>query len=782
MRTAALLTRFTELVPPPRPADWEIEENLLQLAGLPASYQDMILQQVPAIWPVSNSLCFSYLAFAAEALSCLDDNQVIEWVATILDIYEKKGLKEAQAFMADVEGNYLCHLRGENGLELTSVYKRLKTYGQSLTDRPIFLASGPEIYTDTEKIFLPKRISEFPGDEDNFLFYKLILTAQLALINCKTYDLTIKGESPFGRALHEGYSGSKPPDTILLTDFISLFPEPRLAEDIFTIAEGQRIGTYLATNFPGLWRDTEHLRAQLAKGRPAPSDILPRTRLIDNLSELAITGRPASRHTREEEVHQWVLDHFLEPSLSAGDSALKTAAIYALMHSLPPGYDPVQSLPWIGKLHYEEASRVRLRRRKASKEEFIKALATVLPELTSLTDPESAEEATDLASSFPGKDSSVAMIIPPSAANDDPECLDSKTTSDNLRYLTIDNQQLEMPSSLMDIATEIRNDLGNIPDEYISAAQGLAGREPPASGAASYPVGDALNGSLTYDEWDYRRKGFRKNWCLLNEKIVPPVKGTFVTNTLEKHRGLLLQLKKQFEILRSDERFIKRQKDGDDIDLDAVIESTSDITAGLPGSENLFIRLQREERNIAVMFLIDMSSSTEGWVGEALKESLILMGESLEILGDRYAIAGFSGMRRTRADFYHIKDFIEPYNDEIKDRIAAIGPREYTRMGPPLRHAAKMLNEIDARIRLLIVLSDGKPEDYDDYKGEYAIEDTRHALIEAKAEGIHPFCITIDQEAHDYISHMYGEVNYIFLDEVRKLPARMPDIYRTLTS
>jgi nitric oxide reductase NorD protein len=235
-------------------------------------------------------------------------------------------------------------------------------------------------------------------------------------------------------------------------------------------------------------------------------------------------------------------------------------------------------------------------------------------------------------------------------------------------------------------------------------------------------------------------------------------------------------------MLRSKERFIKRQRDGDDIDLDALIESIADTRAGKPESERLFIRLQRDERDIAVLFLVDMSSSTEGWINQALKEALILMGEALQVLGDRFAIYGFSGMRRLRSDFYQVKNFAEPYNEEIKNRIAAIGPQEYTRMGPPLRHAVKLLQDVDARVRLLVTLSDGKPEDYDDYKGEYAIEDTRHALIEAKAAGIHPFCITIDKKAHDYISHMYGEVNYIFVDEVRKLPQRLPEIYRVLTT
>ena len=113
--------------------------------------------------------------------------------------------------------------------------------------------------------------------------------------------------------------------------------------------------------------------------------------------------------------------------------------------------------------------------------------------------------------------------------------------------------------------------------------------------------------------------------------------------------------------------------------------------------------------------------------------------------------------------------------------IGSISPREYTRMGPALRHATSMLRRIEARTRLLITLSDGKPEDYDDYKGEYAIEDTRHALLEARATGIHPFCITIDRQAHEYMGHMYGERNFILIDDVRKLPGRMPEMYRLLT-
>ncbi|MCW9029024.1 MAG: hypothetical protein OQJ80_08825, partial [Kangiella sp.] len=139
--------------------------------------------------------------------------------------------------------------------------------------------------------------------------------------------------------------------------------------------------------------------------------------------------------------------------------------------------------------------------------------------------------------------------------------------------------------------------------------------------------------------------------------------------------------------------------------------------------------------------------STKGWINDAEREALVLLCESLETLGDRYAIYGFSGMTRKRCEVYRVKRFDDAYTVEVRGRISGIRPRDYTRMGVTIRHLCHLLNEVDARTRLLITLSDGKPDDYDTYRGAYGIEDTRQALIEAKRSGIHTFCITIDTEA-----------------------------------
>ncbi|KPJ97391.1 MAG: hypothetical protein AMJ60_11415 [Desulfobacterales bacterium SG8_35] len=782
MNIAELKKSFFGLVPSHPPNGWEIEEHLENIAELRAGLQNLVLSHVPAIWSVSHSLCYSYLASAGSALGCLPPERLTQWVGDILDIYEKDGLRSAQHFMADGESNFLCRIRGEAGLDFSAAAARLTPYARSIVERRITLAAGPRIYTDTEFIYLPNKLTLCSLDEDNFLLYKLIVTFQLGLLLQRTYEFTLEKDHSLIQALADTFGAGPAPEHIPLEHFFSLFPDPSLAEDIFTVTEGRRVSHYLAAAFPGLWRDTAKIRLDLAAARILHHDSPLPSRILEMLARHAMTGKAEEGLSSSLQIlYEKILAEFSGPAQSAADSAAQTAAIYALLHPFKETYRRVAPVYYIGRLNPSEARKGVLRRRALAKEEFIKILAAVMLQVDRKTagkaENESAPESRSPALS--GEDGT-GMVLYSSKKQEDRETAQEK--NETTRFLTLEGPETELPKPLRSLAEEIVADLGHIPSDYISAAQGRAGRAAPALQASGSPAGESLAGPLTYDEWDFRRNGFRKDWCLLHEKQVQPIKGTFVESTLDKYQGLLRQLKKQFEMLRSRERFIKRQRDGDDIDLDALIESIADTRAGKPPSERLFIRLQRDERDIAVLFLVDMSSSTEGWINKALKEALILMGEALQVLGDRFAVYGFSGMRRLRSDFYRVKDFAEPYSEEIKGRIAAIGPQEYTRMGPPLRHAVQLLQNVEAKVRLLVTLSDGKPEDYDDYKGEYAVEDTRHALIEAKAAGIHPFCITIDQQAHDYIGHMYGEVNYIFVDDVRKLPLRLPEIYRVLTT
>lgn len=268
----------------------------------------------------------------------------------------------------------------------------------------------------------------------------------------------------------------------------------------------------------------------------------------------------------------------------------------------------------------------------------------------------------------------------------------------------------------------------------------------------------------------------------MRELDVSPQEDNFVAETLSKYHGLVTSLRRTFEALRGEDKILKKQPNGDNVDIDALVEAYAGTRMGHEMTERLFTRKHKLDRNIAVMFMVDMSGSTKGWINDAEREALVLLCEALETLGDRYAIYGFSGMTRKRCEVYRVKRFDEPYSDRVRARISGIQPRDYTRMGVTIRHLSQLLNAVEARTKLLITLSDGKPDDYDTYRGAYGIEDTRQALIEARRDGIHSFCITIDTEAKDYLPHMYGAANYVVIDEVRKLPLKVADIYRRLTT
>ncbi len=344
------------------------------------------------------------------------------------------------------------------------------------------------------------------------------------------------------------------------------------------------------------------------------------------------------------------------------------------------------------------------------------------------------------------------------------------------------------PEDIKQVISSIMLDLGELPPEYLVPA-GDGGWKPKGTQEededASADVWSGTyheRGASIYNEWDFRRRSYRKNWCVMRELTVEPKIDDFVQETLEKYSRHLLGLRKTFEALRGENKWLKKEPYGDEVDIDALVEAHADAHRGLEMSDRLFTRRDKVERNIAVMFMVDMSGSTRGWINQAERESLLLLCEALETLGDRYAIYGFSGMTRKRCETYRIKGFDDAYGEEIRGRIAGIEAKDYTRMGVAIRHLTEILNQVEAKTRILITLSDGKPDDYsDEYRSEYGIEDTRRALIEAKRSGIHPFCITIDKEGQDYLPHMYGAVNYTIVDEVQRLPYKVSEIYRRLT-
>jgi len=349
----------------------------------------------------------------------------------------------------------------------------------------------------------------------------------------------------------------------------------------------------------------------------------------------------------------------------------------------------------------------------------------------------------------------------------------------------LDGESLDLPAEAQAAALSLLQDLGELPPEYLRPAGAGPWRPEESDETASAPVvaEDGRPPDARYDEWDYRRKAYRRDWCQLYEMDCGAGDLDFVNAVKSRHRGLIRQLRRRFEALRSEDRMLGRQSEGEEIDLDAAVDAIADRKSGVEPSTNLFRRRVRNQRSLAAMFMVDMSGSTKGWVNDAEREALVLLCEALEALGDAYAIYGFSGMTRRRCEIYRIKRFNEGYSPEVRERIAAIAAKDYTRMGVAVRHLTQLLLAQPAQHRLLVTLSDGRPDDYgDEYRGHYGVEDTRRALQEAHRAGVRSFCITIDRHGADYLAHMYGSARYTVLDDVRQLPVKIADIYQRLAS
>ncbi len=761
MKLALLTERFYDLVAPDIPNEWDVEEVLDPLVDEPDSVCEAILGHIPVIWPVSHSLCFDFLRLLPETLQHLQLEQIPRWIGITLDHYETDGLRTAQRFMQDDIQNYLLKLAGSGGLTLSSVEKKLLPYIRGVAERDLNISPARQIYTDTSSIYMPEELNFFSNNKDNFLLYKLTLTFQWGFINRGSF---------INRPPVNLIQPQKDDDSNWLSSFIESFDEPLLARDIYHSLESIRVRFFLEQDLPGLIRAA---KKQIFPSLSVRNTHHPLNRLQHVLiAEDNVLHKQLGAFIGESNAENYLLGY-----ASAYDSVTLTTALYKKLTKDLTDYIPIEPYPFQGVLKLQAVATARNIREQKMGEQFTDLMAAHLLSLSKDELKDIFQEDKRDSANRGLAESDITMIMDSEFA----QTADMEKEAPLL--VTINNEEVEMPEELESFSKNFLDEFGHLPVQFLSAAAGKAGQEMLEHAVSgineAMPV---ITDTLLYDEWDYRRQGYRKNWCSLHLKELKPIRSSFIQNTLKTYHGLTTRLRHQFEMMRNQERFVKRQREGDDIDFDALVESISDSRAGIASSDRLFIRLKRDNRDIAVLFLVDMSNSTAGWVNNALKESLVLMAEAMEVLGDRYGIYGFSGMRRSRCELFHVKHLTEPYGDAVKERIGSIAPSEYTRMGPPIRHATELLKDVDAKVRIIITLTDGKPEDYDDYKGEYAIEDTRHALLEAKTADIHPFCITIDHQARDYMQHMYGPANYIFIDNVRKLPLRIPEIYRVLTS
>jgi hypothetical protein len=518
---------------------------------------------------------------------------------------------------------------------------------------------------------------------------------------------------------------ARPPEDLGYREVLKVFPLPQLARRVFGTLENGRIDCRLRRAYRGLSRDLDLIRQHLSRGRPTimelPASLVP----FELLFQITMLGgaREDARLAYGQivsEIETVVSEYLSRDATTVADTLMATSRVYDLFQSVIPVDDSVQQVE--------------------------------VPEDETESDDDSAAER-----------------MKQRQGERTPERRDAR----------------ELFNAWNDPSPE------GDPDE-LTGAEAWSDAETPEQVLAEGEV------AYNYDEWDRELTDHRLGWCRVVEKKVKHGDRNFVDLTKERHKGVISSIRHQFQLMKPENLTrVANEVDGEEFDLNAVIDYVIDRRADGHQSERIYTKRLRRRRDVAVSFLLDQSSSTARTIGrhplqpytrpgrriiEIEKEGLVLMSEALEAVGDVYSINGFTSEGRRNVKFYVVKDFNEKYNDEVKRRIGGITYQNNTRLGAAIRHATAKLAKQDARTRLLIVLSDGRPYDHDYGDARYAREDTREALRQAKNEGITPFCITIDRESEAELRDLYGEVGYTIIDDVLSLPERLPGIYRRLTT
>ena len=293
-----------------------------------------------------------------------------------------------------------------------------------------------------------------------------------------------------------------------------------------------------------------------------------------------------------------------------------------------------------------------------------------------------------------------------------------------------------------------------------------------------------------YAEWDYHTQSFKPDWVSLYESIHPSANAADIDAILDKHKALAKQLKHILDMLKPQQFVrVRYQEEGSELDLDVAIRSLIDYKCGAQPDPRINMSHKHDGRDIAVMLLLDLSASlndipkgSEQTILQLSQEAVSLLSWTIEQLGDKFAIAGFHSDTRHNVRYYHIKGYSEHFDDTVKARLAAMDAGFSTRMGSAIRHASHYLEAQKADKKILLILTDGEPSDIDVDDDQYLISDTKKAVDEISSKGMYSYCISLDKKADDYIQDIFGKSGYTVIDNVEKLPEKLPLLFTALTS
>ncbi|MCI0388822.1 MAG: VWA domain-containing protein [Acidobacteria bacterium] len=697
------------------------------------------------------------------ALAAASLDQFQSWAREGASLH-REDRRKAQAYYALESKSSQDSLRGaHDGVSLESVAHLLRLYVEGLTGREMLIAplgSIPEEskINDGHTIQLPSVVAEFGSLEDDFKLYKVLAAhasgqvefgtrvtgapdIRVALREIDSYfaeqerrllaeDLNNPEYVQYSNVEHLGLQTRHQLEPIQIEEadyktVLSRFPNQTLATRIFTTLENGRIDWRLRTVYRGIRRDLDFVRSRLIERRPPIADLTVEQAIYEMLYQITLCGGvidETARRAYTEVIFQFeriIAEYLRHDDATVADTLIATFRVYELLNQ----------------------------RRNQQESE-------------SESNQEERESEKDQQDNQSGDNE------------------EQQQPAQQQRRPDLFNQWSQQIEEALPTDSDLLNELMNA-----------------ESSEQELQEGDEV---FFYDEWDRELGDHRAKWCRVIQRDNRRGHRDFVEQVRARYSGVIGSIRHQFQMLKPESlRKIKGELDGEDFDLQAVIDHHVDKkTTGRP-SDRLYIRRIRRERDVAVSFLLDMSSSTARTItrhpnqpytrpGQKIidieKQGLVLMSEALEAVGDAYSISGFTSEGRRNVKYFSIKRFGEKYSPEVEKRIGGITYHNNTRLGAAIRHAASELERQDARTKLLIVLSDGRPYDHDYGDSRYAREDTKMALRHTKIAGITPFCITIDRESEAELKDLYGEVGYTIIDDVMSLPERMPGIYRRLTT
>ena len=823
------------------------------LARLTGPLQGRVLAQAQEVLRFSPTAAGELVKSAPTLLERLDLEELEQWVREgrdSLQLQEATGIAYFKLEATDAHG---AIRRLSGGVELAHVAEVLGLYCKALTGRNVQVlptehltrrgigwTSEGQPTTEGTAIFLPALLQVYGSQRENFGYLKVCATHQAAHLEFGSFTFQFDKDGllfPRERGALEALQGRRPASLTDIERFFDLFEERRLAMDVFSVLEDARIDGLICREYPGVRGTLRRVQQETCQQRPSLDALPLRSALLEALLQRSLdVGR--SLHLPRDYHHHFTaawsyVAQLQEQTSTVEDAAEATLSVYTLLRSVPD-----LSSETMADFSWDAVGMPAELQPDAASADLVSLRATAGQSVGSrFSHEDEPAEATPYVPlsevRYRGdfKPQLVQTLMKLKGMNQaDPTAPVATASPQELSSLLDKVGEMEVSELLVDetdvtsgmFATNLLREAGQ------QAVQGTAGARPRETGS---PVGYELHATAPkeylYGEWDFRANSYLHNWCLVREKELDQGMPGFYDETLQRHAKLARAVQRQFQLMKP-ERFkkIKQLPEGEEYDLDAVIQAMVDRRAGQASSEKLYWRRNKEERSVAMAFLLDLSASTdedvvkerqpvEAWqdwdddprhylvslrermqqqglpkklrrrIIDVEKEATVLLVQALETLGDAYGVFGFSGYGRENVEIYVVKDLHEAFGDAVKGRLAKMEPVRGTRMGAAIRHALSKLDSWDARVKVLLLLSDGRPQDHnygrDRTEREYALQDTRRALLEAKQKQIIPFALTVDREGQDYLKTICDGIGYEVVDDIESLPGRLPALYRQLT-